>query len=84
MLHFDRDELPPVNAFRSVTLDHHDGFRTPDPLNRYAVDDRDALHANADGRLDLRIQHEKRGREDEATGCRRHAGRWPCSCAVTN
>lgn len=66
VLHFDKQELPPVNAFWSVTLYDHDGFQVANPLNRCALGDRDPLRYNADGSLDLLIQHQSPGPEREA------------------
>lgn len=57
-LHFAADVLPPVNAFWSLTLYDNEQFLSSNPLNRYAIGDRDTLHYNADGSLDLYIQHE--------------------------
>jgi hypothetical protein len=36
-LHFDNEQTPPVNAFRSVTLYDAEGFQVPNSLNRFAV-----------------------------------------------
>ena len=66
VLHFEKSELPPVNAFWSVTLYDGDGFPIPNPLNRYAVGDRDALTYNDDGSLDLYIQPESPGKGKQA------------------
>jgi hypothetical protein len=66
VLHFDKQELPPVNAFWSVTLYDRDGFQVANPLNRCALGDRDPLGYNADGSLDLLIQHQSPGPEREA------------------
>lgn len=57
---------PPVNAFWSVTMYQveTDGrlFLTPNPINRYSIGDRTAgLQINADGSLDLYLQHEPPG-----------------------
>jgi hypothetical protein len=61
LLHFDRDELPPAGAFWSVTMYHADGFPAANPINRYAIGDRDDLAYNADGSLDIYIQHTSPG-----------------------
>jgi hypothetical protein len=66
VLHFARNDLPPVDAFWSVTLYDQDGFQVVNPLNRSALGDRDALRYNADGSLELFIQHESPGPEREA------------------
>jgi hypothetical protein len=66
VLHFDKQELPPVEAFWSVTVYDQDGFQVANPLNRCALGDRDALRYNADGSLDLFVQHDSPGPEREA------------------
>ena len=55
-LHLTAAELPPVNAFWSVTAYGSDDFLIDNPLQRYALGDRDPLVYNADGSLDLFIQ----------------------------
>jgi hypothetical protein len=47
-------ELPPVNAFWSVTAYGPDNFFINNSINRYALSDRDPLIFNPDGSLDLR------------------------------
>ncbi len=66
VLHFDEVELPPVDAFWSVTMYDADGFQAANPINRFAIGDRDDLTFNADGSLDLYIQHDRPGREHES------------------
>ena len=61
-LHFDKEQLPPVRAFWSVTMYGPDGYFVPNSINRYAIGDRDPLAFNADGSLDLYIQREAPGR----------------------
>lgn len=57
VLHFDASELPPADVFWSLTMYGPDQFFVDNPLNRYAIGDRDPLVFNADGSLDLHIQH---------------------------
>lgn len=57
VLHFDRAELPPVAAFWSVTMYDKQGFQVANELDRFAIGDRDPLSYNADGSLDLYLQH---------------------------
>jgi hypothetical protein len=52
-------ELPPVNAFWSLTLYDAEGFQVANELNRFAIGDRDDLASNDDGSLDIFIQHDK-------------------------
>jgi len=66
VLHFDAGTLPPVQAFWSVTLYDTDGFQVANSLDRRALSDRDPLRYNADGSLDLYIQHATPGPEREA------------------
>lgn len=66
VLHFTKDEIPPVAAFWSVTLYDKDGFPSANALNRCAIGDRDALKFNADGSLDLYFQHASPGTERES------------------
>jgi hypothetical protein len=60
-LHFSSGNLPPVQAFWSVTLYDPAGFFFANPLERYAIGDRDSIEPNPDGSLDLYIQHDAPG-----------------------
>jgi hypothetical protein len=55
-LHFDQPHIPPVNAFWSITMYNDKGFFIDNPINRYAIGDRDQLKFNPDGSLDILIQ----------------------------
>jgi hypothetical protein len=57
--HLDDGGLPPVRAFWSLTLYDAEGFPVPNELDRFAIGDRDDLRFNADGSLDIHIQHER-------------------------
>ena len=59
LLHFAKDDLPPVGAFWSVTMYDSEGFPVANAINRFAIGDRDALKYNEDGSLDIYIQNEK-------------------------
>jgi hypothetical protein len=65
-LHFHRDELPPVDAFWSVTMYDAEGFQAANQLDRFAIGDRDKLSYNADGSLDIHVQHESPGPDRES------------------
>jgi len=66
VLHFKKEELPPVDAFWSLTMYDAEGFQVANPLNRFAIGDRDSLKFNADGSLDLYIQNQSPGPERES------------------
>lgn len=66
VLHFARSELPPAGAFWSLTMYDDQGFQTANPLNRFAIGDRDALRYNADGSLDIYIQRANPGTDRES------------------
>jgi hypothetical protein len=57
ILHFPAGQLPPNNAFWSLTMgDAHNRF-VANPINRYSVSDRSGLVPNADGSVDIYIQN---------------------------
>jgi len=66
VLHFDADRLPPVDAFWSVTMYDGEGFPVLNPLDRYALGDRDPLVYSDDGSLDPNIGHESPGPDRES------------------
>jgi hypothetical protein len=65
-LHFDAGQTPPARAFWSLTMYDEDQYFVDNPLDRYAIGDRDALAFNPDGSLDIWLQHESPGPERES------------------
>jgi hypothetical protein len=65
-IHFDRSEIPPVEAFWSITLYGPEGFQVGNPLNRFALSSWMPFTYNDDGSLDLYIQNASPGKEREA------------------
>lgn len=63
VVHFDAGALPPVNGFWSLTVYDDKQFFVDNPIDRYAIGDRDALVYGEDGSLDIWIQHEDPGEE---------------------
>ena len=59
-----------MDAFWSLTLYDEEGFQVANPLNRFAIGDRDALRFGADGSLGLYVQNENPVDKD-LNGCRR-------------
>jgi len=66
VLHFEKGQWPPVEAFWSVTAYDADGYFIPNAIKRQAIGDRDKLVANADGSLDLYIQADSPGADMES------------------
>jgi hypothetical protein len=65
-LHFGKTEMPPAEAFWSVTLYDADGFQVANPLNRFAVSSWMPFKYAADGSLDLYFQNDSPGADKEA------------------
>jgi len=66
VLHFEKDQIPPADAFWSLTMYGADQFFVANPINRFAIGDRDKLAFNPDGSLDLYIQNASPGADKEA------------------
>jgi hypothetical protein len=66
VVHFVKNQLPPVRAFWSLTVYDRRQLFAANPINRYAIGDRDKLAFNADGSLDLYIQRASPGSERES------------------
>ena len=65
-LHFTKAEIPPVNAFWSLTMYDDDAYLVPNPINRYALGDRSHLTFDGDGGLTLYIQSDSPGKDKES------------------
>jgi hypothetical protein len=65
-IHFDAGKLPPVKAFWSLTVYSPEGYFVKNPINRFAIGDRDALKKNADGSVDIYIQPSSPGADRES------------------
>jgi hypothetical protein len=55
-MHFAAGQLPPNQAFWSLTMGDAKNQFVANPLNRYSLSDRSGLLANADGSVDITIQ----------------------------
>ena len=62
VLHFDKDKVPPVNAFWSLAMYDADGYFVKNPIKRYSIGDRDKLKFNQDGSLDVYLQQVSPGK----------------------
>jgi hypothetical protein len=66
VLRFDAGRLPPVDAFWSVTMYDQEGFQIANPIDRFALGDRDSLQPGQDGSLDILVQHTSPGPEKDS------------------
>ncbi len=67
VLHFPAGQLPPNDAFWSLTMTDVVGYMVSNPINRSSVGDRSGLVPNADGSIDIYIQ---------STAPARHESNW--------
>jgi hypothetical protein len=81
-LRFAKDQLPPTDAFWSVTLYDEDGFQVANELNRFAVSSWMPLKTNVDGSLDLHIQNTSPGPEREANWLPSPKGRFTLTMRI--
>ncbi len=65
VLHFPAGKLPPNDAFWSLTATDVVGYMVSNPTNRYSVGDRSPLAQNADGSVDIYLQHQAPSRHEE-------------------
>ena len=66
VVRFDKGQLPPAEAFWSLTMYDGDFFFVPNPINRYDLAQRNRLIVGPDGSTDLYIQAESPGKDKEA------------------
>lgn len=66
VIHFTKAQKPPVKGFWSITMYNQDQFFVKNPINRFAIGDRDKLKYNKDGSLDIYIQTNNPGKAKES------------------
>jgi hypothetical protein len=66
VMRFEKGQMPPAEAFWSVTMYDTDFFFVPNPINRYELSQRDQFITNPDGSVDFYLQAESPGKEKEA------------------
>ena len=76
VMRFAKGQLPPVNAFWSVTMYNAEYFFVDNPLSRYTLSSRNALKPNPDGSVDLYIQKESPGPAKESNWLPAPAGQF--------
>jgi len=66
VMRFGKGQLPPAKGFWSLTMYNADYFFVDNPLSRYSISMRNNLKANPDGSVDLLIQHDSPGKDQES------------------
>jgi len=66
VVRFEKGQLPPAEAFWSLTMYDTDFFFVPNPINRYDLAPRDRLITDPDGSVNLYLQAESPGKAKEA------------------
>jgi hypothetical protein len=74
IVHFEKGQLPPVNAFWSLTMYNAKQAFVANPINRYAIGDRDPLKTNSDGSVDIYLHHDSPGKDKETNWLPADAG----------
>lgn len=65
VMHFPKGQTPPAKGFWSLTMYNGNYFFVENPINRYSVSPRNNLKYNNDGSLDLYLQKDSPGKENE-------------------
>lgn len=63
VIHFEENQIPPCMGFWSITAYDQDGFLVDNPINKYAIRNKDNLLKNPDGSVDIYLQSESPGEE---------------------
>src|SRR5262245_16794915 len=66
VMRFEKGQMPPADAFWSLSMYDTDFFFVPNPLNRYDLSQRNTFITNADGSVDLYLQAASPGKDKEA------------------
>lgn len=66
VIHFEPNQLPPVDGFWSVSMYGEDSYFVDNPINRYHVSPYNGIQNNTDGSLDLYIQNTNPGPDKES------------------
>ena len=66
VMRLEKGQMPPAEAFWSLTMYDTDFFFVPNPIDRYDRSQRNRLVTNPDGSVDLYLQAESPGKDKEA------------------
>lgn len=76
VIHIPKGQMPPVNAFWSLTMYDADYFFVQNPLNRHTLGSRSKFKTNKDGSVDLFIHNVSPGKGQESNWLPAPAGRF--------
>jgi hypothetical protein len=65
-LHYNKEQIPPAEAFWSLTIYDNESLLVDNPIDRYSLSSRDEMNYGDDGSLIIYIQQESPGRDKEA------------------
>jgi hypothetical protein len=66
VMQFDKGQMPPADAFWSLTMYDAEYFFVANKLNRYTLSSRNKFKLNKDGSVDLYIENASPGKDKEA------------------
>ena len=76
VVRFPAGQLPPAQGFWSITMYDVNYFFVANPINRYSISERQDLKRNADGSVDLYVQHDSPGADKELNWLPAPAGKF--------
>jgi hypothetical protein len=82
VVHFDKGQPPPANAFWSLTMYNAQSFMVENPINRYDIASWMPLKYNKDGSLDIYVQRDSPGKDKEANWLPAAAGEFSITMRV--
>ncbi len=65
-LTFTKEQIPPANAFWSLTMYDFDAYLVPNKLNRYSLGDRSNMKFGKDSSLTIYLQNTSPGKDKES------------------
>ena len=82
VVHFDKGQTPPANAFWSLTMYDAQSFMVENPIDRYDIASWMPLEYNDDGSLDVYVQKDSPGRDKEPNWLPAAAGEFSITMRV--
>jgi hypothetical protein len=82
VVHFDKGQTPPADAFWSMTMYDANSFFVENPIDRYDIASWMPLTYNSDGSLDVYIQKDSPGKDKEVNWLPAAAGEFNVTMRV--